>query len=94
MYDMAGVELNGLNPTVSKKLTEVFILPKLLHRLVADLDIKLLENFYRTTFKQNTALPSEYCINVYLLVCSLPVVGTRLETTRYPVQFQMLPMVE
>ena len=64
LYHMAGVGLygfDGLNPAVSKKLIEVFILPKRLHSLemmiLIDPDIKLLDNFYRATLTRIQHLP-------------------------------------
>ena len=49
--------LNGLNPCVSKKLIETYIIPKLLHGLdgviLTDREIAELETYYRNLLKQS-----------------------------------------
>ena len=83
LYAMMGAGLyglNGLNPVVSKRLIDIYILPRLLHTLEAmtlsDPDIQLLEASYRTMLRQIQHLPkSSAKPAIYLLVGALPVEG-------------------
>ena len=83
MFAMMGAGLhglNGLNPIYSKKLLDIYIIPRLTHSLeamkISDSETKKLECVYRTKLKQvqhlpkNTASPA-----VYLLVGALPAEG-------------------
>ncbi len=83
MYAMMGAGLhglNGLNPTHSKKLLDIYIVPRLMHSLEAliltETEVKKLECVYRDKLKQiqhlpkNTATPA-----IYLLVGAIPAEG-------------------
>ena len=80
-YAMMGAGLhglNGLNPSVSMKLIETYILPRLLYGLDAmitsDTDISSIEKYYRTLLRQIQHLPTNTANEaIYLLVGALPV---------------------
>ena len=82
-YSMMGAGLhglNGLNPAVSMKLIDTYILPKLLHGLDAiiltDTDIALLEKYYRNLLRQIQHLADNTANEaVYLLLGALPIEG-------------------
>jgi hypothetical protein len=83
MYAMMGAGLhglNGLNPAVSNKLLDTYIVPWLLYGLeamsITEVDVQKLETAYRTMLRQiqhmpkNTATPA-----VYLLIGAIPIEG-------------------
>ena len=80
-YAMMGAGLhglNGLNPSVSMKLIESYILPRLLYGLdamiISDTDITSIEKYYRTLLRQIQHLPVNTANEaIYLLVGALPI---------------------
>lgn len=83
VYAMMGAGLhglNGLNPSISMKLIETYILPRLLHGLdgiiLTVTNISQLEKYYRTLLRQIQHLPQNTANEaVYLLMGALPIEG-------------------
>ena len=77
--DMHG--LNGLHPTVSMKLWNAYILPRLTYGLeqamCSKTDIELLEKFQRATFRRIQHLPDSTAnVAVLLMLGELPIQAT------------------
>ena len=81
MYQLMGAGLygyNGINPTVSKHLIDMYILPILIYGLEAltltPKDIEPLEKFYKNTLRMIQHLPQSTAKQIcYLLLGALPV---------------------
>jgi hypothetical protein len=83
MYAMMGAGLhglNGLNPVVSNRLLDTYIVPRLLYgleaMLISEVDVQRLETAYRNILRQIQHLPKNTAIPaICLMIGAIPIEG-------------------